>query len=82
MNQGTPRRRSGIVYPNLRAEMARIGMARGLILERIRESGHPMSGGSLSAKLTGKRDFTFSEALAIKSAIGTDIPLEDLFRIG
>ena len=63
-----------MVYPNLKAEMARKGLTvEGLSLV----SGISFS--TLSSKLNGKRKMTYSEAVKIKQALNVDIPLEVLF---
>lgn len=66
-----------MVYPNIKAEMARKNLTvEGLSLV----SGIKFS--TLSAKLNGKRDLTYPEAVKIKQALNVDIPLETLFVEG
>jgi len=63
------------MYPNLRAELARKGMT---LTELAKETG--MSLNVLSGRVNGKYEFTYSETLKIKKALGVDIPLEILFE--
>ena len=62
------------MYPNLNAELARLGMSR---RELSRRMGRTAS--TLSLKLSGKAPITLAEAAKIKSILGTDLPLETLF---
>lgn len=64
-----------MTYPNLRAEMARRSV-KGYELAAalgIRQA-------TLSAKLNGKSEWTLDESKAVKSFIGTAMPLELLFK--
>lgn len=63
------------MYPNLRAEMARHNMT---MTNISKEMGIAKS--SLSERLNGKRQITVNEAIKIKSVIGTDLSLEELFK--
>lgn len=62
-------------YPNLRAEMARYGINATKLAKGLGKSPAVMS-----KKLTGRYEITLGEAVAIKSYIGVDIPLEILFE--
>lgn len=62
------------MFPNLNAELARINMTR-LALSKILG----IRSATLSLKLNGKAKLTLDEAFKIKEAIGTDIPLDELF---
>lgn len=63
------------MYPNVKAEIAR----RGLTLEKI--SGiMGISISTLSGKLNGKYPFSLNEAKTVKTILGVDMPLEELFR--
>jgi transcriptional regulator with XRE-family HTH domain len=62
------------MFPNLNAEMARIGMTRKELAFALGRTTATMS-----QKLTGKTNLSLDEAFAIKKAIGTDIPLDELF---
>ena len=63
------------MYPNIKAELARKGMT---IVDLSNATGIRYQ--TLVAKLHGDYAFTVSEALAVKKAIGVDIPLEILFE--
>lgn len=62
------------MYPNVRAEMARKNMTAVGLSEKtgIRYQ-------TLTLKLNSKSDITIDEARRIKSALETDLPLEELF---
>lgn len=62
------------MYPNVRAEFARLG----LTLEDVSKA-LGVSIGTVSIKLR-KGGFTLDEAKAIKSLIGTDMSIEELFE--
>lgn len=63
------------MYPNFEAERAR----KGLTLEDLtNEVGGTVS--ALSNKLRGVSALTFSDAVALKKAVKTDVPLEELFE--
>ena len=63
------------MYPNLRGEMA-----------KNRVTGNDLAAvlnirpATFSDKMNGKSDFTFSEAVLIKSYLGTSLSLEELFE--
>jgi DNA-binding Xre family transcriptional regulator len=63
------------MYLNLKAEMARKNVT---LTELANMTG--MKLGTLSVKINGKSDFTFSEASNIKKALKVDIPLDELFQ--
>ena len=63
------------MYPNIRAEMARNGI-NGVVLAELAHIPYA----TLTSKMTGKTDWKLSEAIAVKRAIGTAIPLEELFK--
>ena len=63
-----------VLYPNLRAELAR----KGIKLEELAHSLN-ITLGTLSQKLNGKYPVMLNEAKQIKKVIGTDLPLETLF---
>lgn len=63
------------MYPNLNAELARIGLSRVALATLI---GRTPS--TLSLKLAGKAPITLKEAAKIKECIGTDMMLEELFQ--
>ena len=62
------------MYPNLNAELARIGLSQRDLASRLGRTP-----GTLSLKLTGKASLTLPEAAKIKEIIGTTLPLEILF---
>lgn len=64
------------LYPNLRAEMARLGVTITMLAELL---GVRIN--TISDKMTGKIEsgFTLKEAVQIKKFLGVDIPLEVLF---
>lgn len=63
------------MFPNLRAEMAR----KRITGKDIAKNCLGVRLSTLSAKMHGKSDFTFREAIAIKQYLGVDTPLEELF---
>lgn len=63
------------MFPNLRAEIARKGLTLTAFAELI-----GMSLSVLSEKMHGRKEFTYSETIRIKHALGVDIPLEILFE--
>lgn len=63
------------MYPNLRAEMARKGLT-GKELAKV--AG--MTNATFSQKCNGKYSFTLDESKAIKEALQTDLPIEELFE--
>lgn len=62
-------------YPNLKAEMARKNITQSDIATKT-----GISLASLNMKLNGKTDFSINLATKIKDIIGTDMPIEILFR--
>lgn len=62
------------MYPNLKAEMARRGITASALSEKTEI---PYS--TLTPKLRGESPVTVREAQIIKAAIGTDLPLDELF---
>ena len=63
------------MYPNLRAELARKGINLTELAEAI-----GMALQTLSSKMNGKSEFTYSEVVNIKKFLGVEIPLEILFE--
>ena len=61
-------------FPNLRAELARTGIANYELADKL-----GMCHSTISHKMLGKRPFTLEEAVRIKQVLGTDIPIEELF---
>lgn len=62
------------MFPNLKVEMVR----QDINLSKLSElTNIPLQ--RLSGKLSGKRKLTFNEAVLIKSTLGLDMPLEELF---
>ncbi len=62
------------MYRNLKAEMARKN-----INQKQLASMTNMSVSGLSLKMNGDTKFTFNDVIAIKKALGTELPLEELF---
>lgn len=62
------------MYSNLKAEMARLQITQKELAEFLE-----IDETTLSAKLSGKSDFTFGQCLAVKKFLNVDIPLEILF---
>ena len=70
-----------MAYPNLKAEIARSGLTYNEILERGKKDGRlDCTISTLSLKINGKAEFTLSESMALKEIIGTDLPLNELFK--
>ena len=70
-----------MVYPNLKAEIARSGLTYNEILERGKKDGRlDCTISTLSLKINGKAEFTLNESMALKEIIGTDLPLNELFK--
>ena len=65
------------MYPNLNAEMARAGITRSALAEKL-----GITPSTLSLKLNGKSELSFGECVRIKKIIGTDIKIEQLFAAG
>lgn len=68
------------MYPNIRAEMVRRGITQRQMVNKLAERGRKMSLSKFSSKMTGKQEFTFGEAVAIKQILQTELPLETLLR--
>ena len=68
------------MFPNLKAEMSRNGITQRDLVTALAEKGCKVCVATLSAKMTGKRGFSFAEVCAIKEILGTDMPLEELFQ--
>lgn len=62
------------MYPNLEAELARKNIKRSDLAAFLN-----CTVGTISEKMTGKSDFSFSAAKKIKAWLGVDVPLEILF---
>lgn len=63
-----------MIYPNLRAEMAKQGISQAELADRLGK-GVP----TMSLKLNGKSPITLDEALSIKKALKTRLSIEALF---
>lgn len=63
------------MYPNLRAEMARINLRPAVIAEALN-----ISYDSVINKINGKTDFTRSEIFKIRNKFFPDLTLEYLFE--
>lgn len=63
------------MYPNLKAELARVNMS---LKDLSKAINMPYS--TLVDKVAGRSEFTFQEAVDIRKAIGVDIPLDELFK--
>lgn len=63
------------MYPNLKAEMARVGINMIILAERI-----DMPYSTLVQKMSGRSEFTVGEAFSIRKALGVDVPIEVLFE--
>ena len=63
------------MYPNLRAEMARRNVTITMLSEALNKSV-----GTVSSKLKGKYPITIEEAKTIRSAIGADMTIDELFE--
>lgn len=63
------------MYLTVRSEIVKRGMTFKRFAERIGKTS-----AWLSNKLTGKVAITLDDALLIKKALGTDMPLEKLFE--
>lgn len=64
------------MYPNLRAEMARLKFTAAELAEKLN-----ITNSTFSLKLNGKSDFTLEEAFMIKELLGVDMPIEMLFAV-
>jgi plasmid maintenance system antidote protein VapI len=63
------------MYRNVKAEMARRGITLGMLADQLK-----FTLATVSNKLNGKQPLTFNEAKQIKSILGVDMPLEELFE--
>jgi len=63
------------VYRNLDAELKRKDITRGELARKMK-----LTPSTMSLKLNGKSEISLKEAMQIKSIIGVDIPIEELFR--
>lgn len=63
------------MYRNLDAELKRKDITRGELAKKMN-----LTPSTMSLKLNGKSDISLKEAMQIKSIIGVDIPIEELFR--
>lgn len=63
------------MYPNVEAEIARNHTTRTKLAQQM-----GITLGTLSAKLSGKSDISFTEAIKIKKLLKVDIPIEKLFE--
>lgn len=64
------------VFNNLDAEMSRKRITQEELAIRI-----GINPSTLSQKMTGKREFSLTEAKKIKHVLEVDIPIEELFSI-
>ena len=63
------------MYRNLDAELKRKDITRGELARQMK-----LTPSTMSLKLNGKSEISLKEAMKIKSIIGVDIPIEELFR--
>lgn len=63
------------MYPNLRAEMARNRITQGDLSEALN-----WAPSTTSLKVNGRSPISLDEAKQIKSIVGTDLPIEILFK--
>lgn len=63
------------MYPNFEAERARANLT---LEDLTKEIGGTV--GSLSNKLRGVYSLSFADAVALKKALKTNVPLEELFE--
>jgi transcriptional regulator with XRE-family HTH domain len=61
------------MYPNLRAEMARKNFTAEEMAKKIGRTN-----GTFSLKFNGKAEFSLAEAFKIKSALETDLSIDEL----
>lgn len=62
------------MYPNLNAELARLGWSRKVLADKLE-----VRYATILDKLNGKYPLTYDECVRIKNLMGADIPLEVLF---
>ncbi len=63
------------MYYTLAAQITLSGMTRGRLAEAV-----GMHYNTLCRKMRGEYEFTVEEALKIKKALGSTLPLEELFK--
>jgi hypothetical protein len=63
------------MYPEVRAEMARKKISLDIIA-----NGLECTVSTASLKLNGKAPITLKEAVKIKSIVGSELPIEELFK--
>ncbi len=63
------------MYPNFEAERARAGLT---LEDLVKDVGGSVA--SLSSKLRGVYSLSFADAVALKKALKTNVPLEELFE--
>ena len=71
------------MYGNLKAEFARKGLTLEKVVAELSKRDIKMRVATLSMKLNKqnkKFDFTLNEAVALKSILGVDTPIEELFK--
>ena len=62
------------MYPNLNAELARVGITRLMLAAKL-----GVAPGTLSVKLNGKSDLSLAECVKIKEIVAPEKTLEYLF---
>lgn len=62
------------MFQNLKTEMARAGVSRADLAEKL-----GVKYLTLSKKINGENDFKLGECLAIKAALNSPLPIEELF---
>ncbi len=62
------------MYPNLNAELARVGITRLMLAAKL-----GVTPGTLSLKLNGKSDLSLAECVKIKEIVAPEKTLEYLF---
>lgn len=67
------------MYPEVNAQRARLNMTLAQIAEDPRID---CTLSTLSQKLSGKAPLTLKEAKALKEVLKSELPLEELFRVG
>ena len=63
------------MFQNLKTEMARAGVSRADLAEKL-----GVKYLTLSKKINGENDFKLGECLAIKAALNSPLPIEELFK--
>lgn len=63
------------MYPNIRAEMARLRLTNGKLAKIL-----GCTPATLSLKMHGKANITLNEARKIKEVLETDMTIEELFE--